>query len=71
MPPLLPVSEVAWLLHVHINTVRNWSDRGLMPAYRVGPRRDRRFRREDVLAFFEDSGNGGRNGETGAARDTP
>ena len=45
---LLTVRDVAWLLHVHVNTVRLWADRGTLPCYRLGTRRDRRFRREDV-----------------------
>ncbi|MBU2009860.1 MAG: helix-turn-helix domain-containing protein [Chloroflexi bacterium] len=52
-PPLLAVSEVAQLLGVHINTVRKWGDRGILPVYRLGPRRDRRFRREDVILFLK------------------
>lgn len=50
--PLLTVSEVAQLLHIHINTVRRWSDSGLINAYRIGRRGDRRFDREQVLLFL-------------------
>jgi len=45
---LLTVHEVAQLLHVHPNTVRQWSDHGLIKTYHVGTRGDRRFNREDV-----------------------
>lgn len=48
IPSLLTTSEVAELLHVHPNTVRKWHRKGLITAYRVGPRRDRRFERENV-----------------------
>ena len=48
MPELLTIAEVAAWLKVHPNTVRRWSQRGLIKAYRVGPRRDRRFDRTDV-----------------------
>jgi len=31
------VSEVAEILQVHRRTVQRWIERGLLPAYRVGP----------------------------------
>ena len=45
---MLTVAEVAQLLHVHPNTVRNWSDNGLLKSYRLGYRGDRRFSLDDV-----------------------
>lgn len=50
--PMLTASQVARLLNVHINTVRRWSNEGIIKAYRVGSRGDRRFRREDILDFL-------------------
>jgi len=50
--PMLTVREVARLLHIHGNTVRRWADRGLIRAYRISRRGDRRFRREDVAHFL-------------------
>ena len=52
MGPMLTVKEVAWLLHIHSNTVRRWSDRGIIRAYRITHRGDRRFRREDIARFL-------------------
>lgn len=49
--PFLTAAEVAKLLNVHVNTVRRWSNMGLLKSYRLGPRGDRRFRLEDVMAF--------------------
>lgn len=49
---LLTTTEVARLLNVHPNTVRHWTDAQLLPAYRIGPRRDRRFHRADVDEFL-------------------
>ena len=54
MGPMLTVREVAQLLHIHSNTVRRWSDQGIIRAYRIGPRGDRRFRREDITALLLD-----------------
>lgn len=50
--PMLTVREVANLLHIHTNTVRRWSDRGILRSYRIAQRGDRRFRREDVARFL-------------------
>jgi excisionase family DNA binding protein len=57
---MLTVREVAQLLHIHTNTVRRWSDRGILKAYRITRRGDRRFRREDIGRFLaEFNANGG------------
>jgi excisionase family DNA binding protein len=50
--PMLTASEVAQLLHLHVNTVKRLGDRGELPFYRVCRRGDRRYRLEDVLAFL-------------------
>lgn len=50
---VLRVGDVASLLGVHVNTVRRWSDEGGLKSFRVGLRRERRFRREDVDAFVK------------------
>lgn len=49
---MLTVGDVARLLNVHINTVRRWSNQGILKAYRIGSRGDRRFLREDIASFF-------------------
>jgi len=45
---LLSAAEAAELLNVHINTVRRWSDNGILEAYRIGPRGDRRLRQREI-----------------------
>lgn len=50
--PMLTTSDVARLLNVHINTVRRWSNQGILKAYRIGSRGDRRFRSADVASFL-------------------
>jgi len=50
--PMLTVSDVARLISVHINTVRRWSNQGILKAYRVGSRGDRDFGKRTLLASF-------------------
>ena len=49
---MLTVKEVARLLHIHPNTLRRWSNSGRIRAYRITPRGDRRFRREEITRFL-------------------
>jgi len=55
---MLTVREVSRLLHVHSNTLRRWSDQGIIKAYRIGPRGDRRFRPEDIAVLLLEEGKG-------------
>ena len=50
--PMITASEVAEMLHLHVNTVKRLGDRGELRFYRVCKRGDRRLRLEDVLAFL-------------------
>ena len=50
--PMLTASEVANLLHLHVNTVKRLGDRGELPFFRVCKRGDRRFRLDDVMQFL-------------------
>lgn len=52
---MLTLKKAAEFLDVHVNTVRRWSDSGILPAYRIGQRRDRRFRRTDLEKFLNDA----------------
>lgn len=52
MGSMLTVREVARLLHIHPNTLRRWSNQGLIKAYRITPRGDRRFQRQEILDFL-------------------
>ena len=45
---MLTTSGVARILNLHVNTVRRWSNQGILRPYRIGPRGDRRFARKDI-----------------------
>jgi excisionase family DNA binding protein len=50
--PMLTVKDVSRLLHIHVNTVRRWSDQEIIKAYRITRRGDRRFRQDDMARFL-------------------
>jgi excisionase family DNA binding protein len=45
----MSITGVAAMLGVHPNTIRRWSDKGLIPCFRLGPRQDRKFERQRVM----------------------
>src|SRR3984893_2601077 len=49
---LYNTEEAAGFLRVSEASVRRWSDAGLLPARRVGRRRERRFAQEDLVRFL-------------------
>lgn len=49
---MLRTGEACRILFVSSNTLRRWNKLGIITAYRVGPRGDRRFREEDVAALL-------------------
>src|SRR5438094_9743682 len=55
-PELLDIAQAAVFLHVSQMSLRRWTNSGRLPCFRVGGRRERRFRRADLLAFLERSG---------------
>jgi transcriptional repressor of dcmA and dcmR len=52
-PELLDVKQAAALLQVSVASLRRWTNAGRLACFRVGGRRERRFRRVDLLAFLE------------------
>lgn len=55
---MLTTTEAARYLGVHPNTVRRWETQGLLPAYRLGKRGDRRFSRDEIDQFLAQSASG-------------
>ena len=54
----LTTKQTSKLLNVHENTVRRWSDSGIIKAYRVGPTDKRRFLKEEVRKLLRESTGG-------------
>jgi diguanylate cyclase (GGDEF)-like protein/excisionase family DNA binding protein len=52
MSTLLTVQGAADLLGVHANTVRAWTDQGLLTCLRINSRGDRRYRHDEIDRFL-------------------
>lgn len=53
LPEYLTLMEVSKLLKVHPNTLRNWDKSGQLKAARIGARKLRRYKKEDILKFLD------------------
>lgn len=49
---LLTLREVSEILKVHPNTLRQWDQKGILKAVRFGQRKDRRYKKEDILKLL-------------------
>ena len=54
LPPLLKLETVSKLLNVSPWTLRLWDNNGKLKAVRIGTRKDRRYRKEDILAIIKE-----------------
>jgi excisionase family DNA binding protein len=57
LKPMMTIKEVAAILNVHTNTARRWADAGIIPAYRISRRGDRRFVRTDIMRVLSEMRN--------------
>jgi excisionase family DNA binding protein len=53
---MLKTKEAARLLRVHTNTLRRWSDKGIIRSYRFDLSGERRFKFADILKFLMRTG---------------
>jgi excisionase family DNA binding protein len=51
---LLTVRESAEILHVHPSTIRQWGNKGILKVWRITPRGDRRFSKDDILKVLDE-----------------
>ncbi|MDD5627181.1 MAG: helix-turn-helix domain-containing protein, partial [Patescibacteria group bacterium] len=54
---LITLKEACAILKCHPNTLRIWDKNGSLTAFRFGARKDRRYRREDILNIAAQKGN--------------
>lgn len=52
MEELLTLREASQILKVHPNTLRLWDKKGILVAVRIGEKRARRYRKEDIEAYI-------------------
>jgi len=52
MEELLTLGEAAKVLKVHPNTLRLWDKKGVLTAIRIGVKKVRRYKREDIEKFI-------------------
>lgn len=49
---LLTLKDACEILKVHPNTLRQWDKKGILVAIRIGEKRARRYRKEDIEKFI-------------------
>ena len=53
LPNILTLQQACELLNCHPNTLRQWDNKGILIAVRFGERRDRRYRKNDILKLLK------------------
>lgn len=56
LPELVTLKEACDLLKVHPNTLRAWDKKGILPAVRIGEKRIRKYRKEDIRKLMQSGG---------------
>ncbi len=52
---LLTLQEACEILKVHPNTLRQWDNKGILKAVRIGVKKVRRYKKEDLEKFITES----------------
>lgn len=55
IPELLTLKEACEILKCHPNTLRQWDKKGILPAIRIGERKARRYRKEDIIKMIDET----------------
>lgn len=56
MPNLLAIGQVSKIFGIHQDTLRNWEKDGILVPLRVGKRKDRKYRPQDIERIIEKMG---------------
>lgn len=48
-PPLLTIKQTSQILNISPWTLRQWDNNGKLKAIRIGSRKDRRYKKEDII----------------------
>ena len=54
-PDVLTIQEVAEILSVSLQTLRRWDNLGILKAFRVNEQQQRRYRKDQIIAYLESS----------------
>lgn len=57
MEELLTLKEASNILKVHPNTLRLWDGNGTLKAIRIGIKKTRRYKKEDIEKFISQNNN--------------
>ena len=49
---IITLTEACGILGLHPNTLRKWDNKGYLKAIRYGTRKDRRYRKSDILKLL-------------------
>ena len=55
LPEILTLKQACDILNCHPNTLRKWDANGVLKAMRFGTRKDRRYRKNDIIKFLNKS----------------
>ena len=53
IPELITLQEAANILKVHPNTLRAWDKKKILVAVRIGEKRIRKYKKEDIIKLID------------------
>jgi len=52
IPELITLKQACEILKVHPNTLRQWDNKGILKAVRLGVKKVRKYRKVDIMNFI-------------------